>query len=50
LLGVSGGIASDMRSFLAGPDPRAHEAIELFVFRIGRRIGALTSSLGGRMA
>jgi acetate kinase len=47
LLGVSGGIASDMRSLLASPDPRAHEAIELFVFRIGREIGALTSSLGG---
>ena len=28
-------------------DPRADEAIELFVFRIVREIGALTSSLGG---
>lgn len=47
LLGVSGGIASDMRTLLASPDPRAEEAIELFVFRIAREIGALTSSLGG---
>jgi acetate kinase len=47
LLGVSGGIASDMRTLLASPDPRAREAIELFVFRIVREIGALTSSLGG---
>lgn len=47
LLGVSGGIASDMRTLLASNDPRANEAIELFVFRITREIGALTSSLGG---
>lgn len=46
LLGVSG-IASDMRTLLASEDPRAREAIELFVFRIVREIGALTSSLGG---
>ncbi len=47
LLGVSGGIASDMRTLLASTDRRAKEAIELFVFRIAREIGALTSSLGG---
>jgi acetate kinase len=47
LLGVSGGISSDMRSLLISDDPRAAEAIELFVFRIIRGIGALTSSLGG---
>lgn len=47
LLGVSGGLASDMRTLLASSDPRAREAIELFVYRIGREIGALTSSLGG---
>ena len=46
LLGVSG-IASDMRTLLASSDMRAREAIELFVFRIAREIGALTSSLGG---
>ena len=46
LLGVSG-IASDMRALLASGDARAKEAIELFVFRIAREIGALTSSLGG---
>ncbi len=45
LLGVSGGIASDMRT-LASDDSRAHEAIELFVFRIAREMGALASSLG----
>ncbi|HVJ55343.1 MAG TPA: acetate/propionate family kinase [Aliidongia sp.] len=46
LLGVSG-IASDMRTLLASEDPHAREAVELFVFRIAREIGALTSSLGG---
>jgi acetate kinase len=47
LLGVSGGIASDMRELLASPDPRAREAIELFVHRIVREAAALTSALGG---
>ena len=47
LLGVSGGIASDMRTLLASTDPRAKEAIDLFVYRIAREIGALTSSLEG---
>jgi acetate kinase len=47
LLGVSGGISSDMRTLLASSDIHAKEAIELFVFRIAREIGALTSSLGG---
>jgi acetate kinase len=46
LLGVSG-ISSDMRVLQASADPRAKEAIELFVFRIGREIGALMASLGG---
>lgn len=47
LLGVSGGIASDMRALLASADPRAAEAVELFVYRIAREMGALASSLGG---
>lgn len=47
LLGVSGGIASDMRTLLHSDDPHAKEAIELFVYRIAREIGALTSALGG---
>ena len=46
LLGVSG-ISSDMRALLASPDPRAGEAVDLFVFRIIREIGALSASLGG---
>jgi acetate kinase len=47
LLGVSGGVASDMRTLLASKDQRAKEAIELFVYRLAREVGALTSALGG---
>lgn len=46
LLGVSG-ISSDMRELLASPDPRAAEAIDLFVYRVGREIGSLAAALGG---
>ncbi|HJU18800.1 MAG TPA: acetate/propionate family kinase [Stellaceae bacterium] len=46
LLGVSG-VSSDMRALLASPDPRAAEAVDLFVFRILREIGALAAVLGG---
>ncbi|MDR3511705.1 MAG: acetate/propionate family kinase [Caulobacteraceae bacterium] len=47
LLGVSGGLASDMRTLLASSDPHAREAVELFVYRIAREAGGLASSLGG---
>jgi acetate kinase len=47
LLGVSGGIASDMGALLASPEVHAKEAVDLFAFRVVREIGALTSSLGG---
>jgi acetate kinase len=46
LLGVSG-ISSDMRTLLASSDPRAAEALDLFVYRIGRELGSLTAALGG---
>ncbi len=46
LKGVSG-ISNDMRDLLASADPRAAQAIELFVWRIGREAGALTAVLGG---
>jgi acetate kinase len=46
LLGVSG-VSSDMRTLLASNDSRANEAIELFVFRAAREIGALAAVLGG---
>src|SRR5262249_43136730 len=46
LLGVSG-ISSDMRTLLASADPRAAEAINLFVYRIGRELGSLAAALDG---
>lgn len=46
LLGVSG-ISSDMRALLASPDPRAAEAVDLFVYRISRDLGSLAAALGG---
>jgi acetate kinase len=46
LLGISG-ISSDMRTLLASDDSPAREAVDLFVFRAAREIGALLASLGG---
>jgi acetate kinase len=46
LLGVSG-LSSDMRELLASSDPRAAEAIDLFIYRIGRELGSLAAALGG---
>ena len=46
LLGVSG-ISSDMRELLASADPHASEAVDLFVYRIGRELGSLAAALGG---
>jgi acetate kinase len=46
LKGVSG-ISNDMRDLLASDDPRAAQAIGLFVWRIARELGALAAVLGG---
>jgi acetate kinase len=46
LLGVSG-LSSDMRTLLASDLPAAKEAIDLFVYRIGRELGSLMAALGG---
>jgi acetate kinase len=46
LLGVSG-ISNNMRTLLDSDDPSAKEAIELFVYRIGRELGSLVAALGG---
>jgi acetate kinase len=46
LLGVSG-ISDDMRDLLASSDPRAAEAVALFVYRISRELGSLVAALGG---
>lgn len=46
LLGVSG-ISNDMRTLLESDDLHAKEAIELFIYRIGREVGSLAAALGG---
>ena len=46
LLGVSG-VANDMRELLASPEPRAHQAVALFVYCIAKQLGALAAVLGG---
>ncbi len=46
LLGISG-ISSDMRALLASSDPRAVEALDLFVYRVSRELGSLAAALSG---
>lgn len=46
LLGISG-VSNDMRELLASPAPRAQLAVDYFVYRIVREIGALAAVLGG---
>jgi acetate kinase len=46
LLGVSG-ISSEMPELLASDSPRAAEAMDLFVYRIGRELGSLVAAVGG---
>ncbi len=46
LLGVSA-LSSDMRPLLASNAPAAREAVDLFVYRIGRELGSLIAALGG---
>ncbi len=46
LLGVSG-ISQDMRTLLASSKPEAHEAVELFCYRIARELGSLAAAAGG---
>ena len=46
LLGISG-ISNDMRDLLASDQPAARLAIDYFVYRAAKEIGALTAALGG---
>ncbi|HXI86956.1 MAG TPA: acetate/propionate family kinase [Parvularculaceae bacterium] len=46
LLGVSG-ISGDMKTLLESSDVRAREAVDLFVYRVAREIGALAAAIGG---
>ena len=46
LLGISG-ISNDMRDLLGRPEPDARLAVDYFVYRAAKEIGALTAVLGG---
>ncbi|QKC89198.1 acetate/propionate family kinase [Mesorhizobium sp. NZP2234] len=46
LLGVSG-ISGDMRTLIDSDDSAAAEAVDLFLYRIGREIGSLAAAMGG---
>jgi acetate kinase len=46
LLGISG-VSNDMRVLLASSEPRARLAVDYFVYRAAKEIGALAAVLGG---
>jgi acetate kinase len=46
LLGISG-LSNDMRTLLASREPPAARAVEYFVYRVAKEVGALTAVLGG---
>jgi acetate kinase len=46
LLGISG-ISNDMRDLLESRDPEAQLAVDYFVYRAAREIGAMAAALGG---
>jgi acetate kinase len=46
LLGISR-VGSDMRTLLASSEPSAALAVDYFVYRVAKEVGALTAVLGG---
>jgi acetate kinase len=46
LLGISG-ISNDMRVLLASDDPKAHLAVDYFVYQAAKQVGGLAATLGG---
>ena len=46
LLGISG-VSNDMRELLASAEPAARLAVDYFVYRAAKEIGALAAVLGG---
>ncbi len=46
LLGISG-LSNDMRDLLGRPETEARLAVDYFVYRVAKEIGALTAVLGG---
>ncbi|MFJ1292688.1 acetate/propionate family kinase [Paracoccus yeei] len=47
LLGLSGGLSNDMRTLEAADNAASHRAIDYFVFRVQRELGALAAVMGG---
>lgn len=47
LLGVSGGASADMKTLLSQTSEAAREAVDLFVYRIRRELGAMIATMGG---
>ncbi|WP_349236287.1 acetate/propionate family kinase [Bosea sp. AAP35] len=47
LLGLSGGLSNDMRTLEEADTPESHRAIDYFVFRIQRELGAMAAVMGG---
>ncbi|MDO5705621.1 MAG: acetate/propionate family kinase [Paracoccus sp. (in: a-proteobacteria)] len=47
LLGLSGGLSNDMRTLERAGTPEAQRAIDYFVFRIQRELGAMAAAMGG---
>lgn len=47
LLGLSGGLSNDMRVLEKDDTPQSQHAIDYFVFRIQRELGAMAAAMGG---
>ena len=47
LLGLSGGLSNDMRTLEEADNAAAHRAIDYFVFRVQRELGAMAAVMGG---
>lgn len=47
LLGLSGGLSNDMRTLEQADNAQSHRAIDYFVFRVQRELGAMAAAMGG---
>ena len=47
LYGLSGGLSNDMRTLEAADNAASHRAIDYFVFRVQRELGAMAAAMGG---
>ncbi|MDO5647039.1 acetate/propionate family kinase [Paracoccus sp. (in: a-proteobacteria)] len=47
LLGLSGGLSNDMRALIDADTAESRQAIDYFVFRIQRELGAMAAAMGG---